>query len=244
MVKRVLMVAGVVVVTLVAAVVVMAHGDGGDERGVELYAENCLACHGPRGEARLDTHPAFAQAISYSLEFPTLVAQGVEGTYMGPWGVNYGGPLSDEEVLDLMAYAETWSGDEVPPLPAPVVPEGLSADAAAGAELYQVNCQGCHGPMGEGRGLALYPAIPPNSDVITATRRGVGDSMPPFADANGGPLSDDEINQIMAYVRTWERPTALQALAETNPAGAWQLVLLGGLGTVLVVGLFAASRRG
>jgi ubiquinol-cytochrome c reductase cytochrome c subunit len=245
MLKRVLMVTVGVVVALLAVVGVLAHEGGGDEHGAQLYAENCLACHGPRGEARLDTQPAFAKEISYSLEFASLVAQGVEGTFMGPWGVNYGGPLTDEEVLDLMAYAETWAGGEVPPLPAPEVPEGLSNDATAGAELYLVNCQGCHGPAGEGRGLARYPAIDPHADVVTATRRGVGNFlMPPFADVNGGPLNEEEINQIMAYVRSWDRPTALQAAAENNPAiGAWQLVLLGGLAAVFFAGFLTIVRR-
>ena len=244
MLKRGLLMAMVVGVVLLAGAVALAQEGGNGERGAQLYAENCLTCHGPRGEARLDTHPAFAQAINYSLSFEDVVAHGVDGTFMGPWGVADGGPLDATALADLTAYAATWANGEVPPLPAPQVPEGLSADATAGAELFLANCQGCHGPTGEGRGETRYPAIDPRADVITATRRGVADSlMPPFADVNGGPLSEDEISQVMAYVRSWERPTALQALAQTDPAGAWQLVLLAGLGMVLVVGLFASIRR-
>ena len=244
MAKRVLIGVAVGVVALLAVAGALAQEGGSAEHGAALYAQNCLVCHGPRGEARLDTQAAFATSISYSLDFADKVAQGVAGTYMGPWGTEYGGPLSDTDVMDLMAYAETWAGGEVPPLPAQEVPADLSGDAAAGAALFLANCQGCHGPEGEGRGLAFYPAIELHADVITATRRGAGNLMPPFADANGGPLSEDEIGQIMAYVRTWQRPTALQAAAENNPAnGAWQLVLLGGLLVVALVGFFAVNRR-
>lgn len=242
--KRVLRVAVGFAVVLLAAVGVLAQEGGDSEHGAAIYAENCLVCHGPRGEARLDTQAAFAQAISYRLDFADVVAQGVQDTYMGPWGVADGGPLTDADLQDLTAYAQTWTDGEVPSLPGSEVPEGLSADATAGAELYLTNCQGCHGPTGEGRGTALYPVIDPHADVITAARRGVGNRMPPFADINGGPLNDEQINQIMAYVRTWERPTALQAAAENNPAnGLVQLIILGGLLAVAVVGFGTLSRR-
>ncbi len=165
---------------------------------------------------------------------------------MGPWGSEYGGPLSEADLADLDAYAATWAGAETPPLPAVEIPEGLAGDAAAGAGLFLSNCAGCHGPAGEGRGdLARYPALELAPDVITATRRGVsGSLMPPFAQVAGGPLTEAEIGQIAAYTRTWERPSAMQVAAEASPEGAGLLILLIGMAAILLVGGAVMAGRG
>ncbi len=242
--KRVL--AAVLALTVIGVAAALAQGEGQVERGAALYAENCLACHGPQGEARAD-HEAFAAVIRYDASFVEVVAQGVEGTFMGAWGAAFGGPLSDQDLTDLGAYAQTWGSGQVPALPQPAIPAGLEAmgrgDPNLGAALFLTNCAGCHGPAGEGRGLDGFPALDPEADVLTATRRGAGERMPPFAQVNGGPLSEDNIADIMAYVRTWERPTALQVAAEAAPKGAWQAVLLVGLVAVLAVGGAVLSRR-
>ncbi len=245
--KRIWLAAALAAGLLIAGVAAVTAHEGGDAvHGAALYAENCLVCHGPRGEARLDGHAAFGGAIAYGLEFTNAVAQGIPETFMGPWGSAYGGPLSEADLADLDAYAATWAVGEIPPLPAPKIPEGLAGDAAAGAELFLTNCAGCHGPAGEGRGdLARYPALELGPDVITATRRGVNNSlMPAFAETSGGPLTEAEIGQIVAYVRTWERPSAMQVAAEASPEGAGLLILMIGMGAILLVGGAVMSGRG
>lgn len=237
----------VLVLAALGGAVALAQGDGDASRGAALYAEYCLACHGPRGEARASGE-AFAAAIVYDATFEEVVAQGVPATYMGPWGEAHGGPLSDEEIADLRAFVQSWTTGEAPPLPTPEVPSGLQAvgsgDPALGAALYLTNCAGCHGPQGEGRGLALYPPLSRSADFLAATRRGVpGTLMPAFASAYGGPLSEDDVSNLMAYVRTWERPSALEEAAQEVPPGAWQLVLLTGIGAILGVGLVVLVRH-
>jgi len=245
--KRIWLVAGLAAGLLIAGVAAVTAHEGGDAvHGAALYAENCLVCHGPRGEARLDGHAALGGAIAYGLEFTEVVAQGIPETFMGPWGTEYGGPLSEDDLADLDAYAATWAGTETPPLPAVDIPAGLAGDAAAGADVFLSNCAGCHGPAGEGRGdLARYPALELSPDVVTATRRGVsGSLMPPFAEVAGGPLTEAEIGQIAAYVRTWERPSAMQVAAEASPEGAGLLILLIGMAAIVLVGGAVMSGRG
>jgi mono/diheme cytochrome c family protein len=244
--KRVLVVA-VLALLLVGSAVAFAHEDGDPERGATLYVENCLACHGPKGEARA-THPAFAGVIQYDVTFADVLEQGVDGTYMHAWGVDYGGPLTHDDINDLLAYVQTWSLDEEVPLPPVEVPAGLDPAASLGAELYLTNCATCHGPQGQGRG-ANGPAFGPNADVLTLARRGEAapgkpeNGMPPFAQAYGGPLSENDLANIVAYVRTWQEPSALQEVAEDSPEGAGMLILLIGLGALLVVGGSVLLRR-
>ncbi len=232
--KRVLFVA-VLALLVVGSAVVLAQEDGDPERGAVLYVENCLACHGPHGEGRAE-HPAFSGAIQYDVTFIEVVEQGVEDTYMPAWGDDYGGYLSARDLGDLRAYAQSWSLEDEIPLPAVEVPADLSAEASLGAELYLTNCATCHGPDGKGRGENEL-AIGIDADVLTVARRGKdAEGMPPFAQAYDGPLSEEELASVMTYIRTWERHSVLQTVAEDSPEGAGMLILLMGLGALLVVG--------
>ena len=102
-----------------------------------------------------------------------------------------------------------------------------------GAELFEINCRGCHGPRGEGiPGLA-----PPLNDAHFFTRRldevgwqgGLKDyviatvssgrqvstrpdlypgsgspAMPTWSDRYGGPLRDDQIQALATFIINWE----------------------------------------
>lgn len=92
---------------------------------------------------------------------------------------------------------------------------GLAFPAAmhgqAGAAIYQAKCQMCHGADGAGSTPAgkAMKAIPFNSpdlikasdpDLFTATKNGKG-KMPAF----GAKLSDAEIKDSIAYIRTLQK---------------------------------------
>ncbi len=95
------------------------------------------------------------------------------------------------------------------------------------ANLYELNCSGCHGRGGEG-GLAVglasrgYLAYAPDAtirDVIANGRPGT--AMPPFATRAGGMLSDEQIDAIVAGIRAWApgpAPTPQTETAAGDPA--------------------------
>jgi mono/diheme cytochrome c family protein len=246
MTRRVLII-GVLVLLAFGVTIALAQegSEAGDPvQGAALYAEYCLACHGPQGEARA-SQEAFASAIRYSLTFADIVASGVEGTYMVPYSQANGGPLTDQDILDIQAYAETWQTEGFqPPLALSVSPD-LTEEQAQGARLFFFNCAGCHGREGLGRDLPGFPPIAAHVDVLAAARRGGTDTvMPPFAGQYGGPLTDDELTAMMAYVGTWERPAEMAVQAESGPKGVGMLIMLAGLGTLgLLVGGAVLSRR-
>ncbi|HSQ26445.1 MAG TPA: c-type cytochrome [Anaerolineales bacterium] len=82
-------------------------------------------------------------------------------------------------------------------------------DLAEGALLYEQNCIMCHGPYGEGRvGATLaknWPSIRPDLTVRTIITNGVpGTVMPPWSETKGGPLSESQIDSLVAFILSWQ----------------------------------------
>jgi mono/diheme cytochrome c family protein len=89
------------------------------------------------------------------------------------------------------------------PTQAPTVAAG---DAANGQSLFAANCAPCHGPNGEGTAFvpdalnnAQFLAGRTNEDLTTTIQTGVGGRMPAFAT-----LSDQEVLDLLAFIRTWQ----------------------------------------
>jgi cytochrome c oxidase cbb3-type subunit III len=74
--------------------------------------------------------------------------------------------------------------------------------------LYQQNCAGCHGEQGRGgAAIALnspvYLEIADDATVRRVTAQGVaGTAMPAFAQSSGGMLTDEQVNTIVAGIRS------------------------------------------
>jgi menaquinol-cytochrome c reductase cytochrome b/c subunit len=127
--------------------------------------------------------------------------------------------------LTLIAVAEA---------PPPADASVLTFDPAVdGAELFVANCAFCHGELGEG---APNPAQP--GDVIApistaeylasrtddSIRAAVSEGLPQFgmaafATTHGGPLQADEVDAIVAHVRSWEDDPPVQMDASVSAAG-------------------------
>ena len=86
--------------------------------------------------------------------------------------------------------------------------QDVPAAAAAGHALFSQSCVSCHGAAGEGggdRGPALNTGTfvhgSSDADLFRAIRSGIrGTAMAPF-----GGLSDTQISQLVAYIRTLDR---------------------------------------
>ena len=116
-----------------------------------------------------------------------------------------------------------------------------------GADLFDTNCRGCHGPQGEGTPGLCPPLNDKNfftrrltevgwtgtqEDYIVATVSsgrlvstrpelypGKGTpAMPAWSDHYGGPLRDDQIRIIADFIMNWE-PTAPERQVAATPAG-------------------------
>jgi len=229
------------------------------ERGAMLYAENCAVCHGERGEGRV--------GVFLRKDFPSInpsaflrqtISNGVRGSVMPAWSKANGGPLDENQIDDVVAYIQSWTGGQFIPLPtvAPVPtgqlrPTAIPGDPARGAILYAQNCRMCHGQQGEGQtGARLakdFPSIDPNAFLRQTISNGVrGSVMPAWSTRNGGPLGDQEIDDIIALIRTWGAPPAQPPQPSPPPAqgtdrgGDILFWIGGGLLVILLVGLALA----
>jgi cbb3-type cytochrome c oxidase subunit III len=91
----------------------------------------------------------------------------------------------------------------------------------AGRVLYDDNCAACHGQQGEGE-AGVGPALnsrdllktTSDETLFSLTNTGVpGTLMPAWGQTHGGPFTDDQVMQIVVFMRAWE-PTAPEIIAE------------------------------
>ncbi len=118
------------------------------ERGQLLYAANCAECHGANGEGNNGpslNNKKFLKNTHDEVIF-NLISSGVPGTAMPAWSQLHGGPFTDEQVRDLVAYVRNWEATATD-----VVQPTRAQDAARGAVIYGSTCYVCHGVNGEGK---------------------------------------------------------------------------------------------
>ena len=116
----------------------------------------------------------------------------------------------------LGACGGSHAADASTPAPVPTRFAGLSNPlgqeaAAAGAEIFHANCELCHGPEGHGDGVAGQ-ALEPKPKDLAQLQTAVGDDYLFWRIHEGKPgtamvgwngiLTDDEIWQIVAFIRT------------------------------------------
>lgn len=126
------------------------------ERGREEFVQGvqCAACHGPEGGGGFaSTDPTWpAPPLNNELhrytrtEVRRIIEMGRPGTPMPAWGVNFGGPLNDQRLDDVVNFLESIQ------LPADKRWE-LPATVTEGQAVFAQKCAVCHGPDALGRSM-------------------------------------------------------------------------------------------
>ena len=172
-----------------------------------LFQANCAACHGERIPTASDVIQA-RQAI----------AGGGAHETMPIWGQ----VLTAEQMDALVSYT---------------LAAASGSSTEAGQQLFDQNCTACHGEFGEGGPnptLADDIIAPISTAEYLATRDDVtlqaiiaqgqpNFGMSPFGNAFGGPLSDEEIAAIVAYIRSWEANPPVELPPEIPPSATVSL---------------------
>lgn len=99
-----------------------------------------------------------------------------------------------------------------------------SPDTERGEALYARMCALCHGENGEGYTAPASPALAsPNFLAVASdeylfenTARGrPGTRMSAWAESYGGPLADDDVRAIVAYIRAWQTTDSIDVSGVT-----------------------------
>lgn len=212
------------------------HDVVGDRNaGEELFQRDCAVCHGPQGSGT-DNGPSIVAEGTASIDFQmrtrrmplptpdTEVERGVAGRRDGT-PVSY----TEQELADVVAYAEEWStGPSVPELPEVV---GDARDPALGGELWRRHCAVCHQLAGRGGALLTDVEIPSvlrasELELVEAVRAGPG-SMPAYATST---IDEEEAVHLAQYVT--------DELQQAESPGGWSAGTLGPFAEGAVVWVF------
>jgi len=104
-----------------------------------------------------------------------------------------------------------------------VIPTG---DATRGLSLFLRNCYGCHGMNGRGGmapeiGNPVFQQAATDAFIVRTIQNGrVGTAMPAFQRKEAPVFSDQDIADVLAYLRTVAGPKAQRAMAQNTTASA------------------------
>jgi mono/diheme cytochrome c family protein len=156
--------------------------------GPSLFSAHCTSCHATRVPSASDFETARA-----------TIALGGAHQDMPAWGEI----LTDEQVDALVDYVET----------ATKLPDLGEAEG-----LFLQNCASCHGNLGEGGpnptrasdiiapiSTAEYLATRDDATLEAIIAQGQPNfGMSPFGDSFGGPLTSEQIDLLVSYLRKWQ----------------------------------------
>ena len=171
--------------------------------GKEIFSEQCSTCHGANGEGGVG--PALNNKkllqSTHADRFFAIIRSGVPSTQMPAWSVDYGGPLTDEEIRSVVSYIRAWEPN------APVIePAVFEPSAEQGALIFETTCAPCHGTNGVGTSLA--PAVNDATLLSAHDNEWLQSMMLYGLPAKGMPsfgivLSDEQSQHLLALFDAW-----------------------------------------
>lgn len=179
--------------------------------GEQVYTRYCAACHGNGTYSRWDKKSRrfiptirgtslVASASRGYLE--TNIELGRPGTQMPSWRKQAGG-LLPEEISAVVDYLRSGA-----PVQAPSAGIAQRGDRARGLELFLANCAGCHGVGGRGGmapevGNPVFQQAAGDEFIVQTIRNGrAGTAMPAFQRSDSPAFSDQNIADILAFLRS------------------------------------------
>lgn len=255
--KRWIVIAAVLLV-LVAGNAYAQEGGGDPERGADLYLENCAMCHGEDGQGRVGAALSMFPGIDPSAAIRQTITEGIDGTVMPAWGQDNGGPLNDQDILDITAYIQGVLGGTEPiaPFPEYIPPEieplpDIEGDPSEGALVFAQNCVTCHGDQAQGGfGWPLaktWSGNQPEIYIYDVVSVGIENTlMPGWAQSEGGPLDEQQIENVTAYILSLDPVEGLilpEQPAEGPLTANVSLLIFAAIALVFVVVVVVYYRR-
>ncbi len=185
-----------------------------------LYRQNCSACHGSDGRngPALDLANPHYQLIVDDASLKKWITGGMPGTQMPAFGESAGGMLTEKQVDALVSgsrkacrTAGSSREERTPPHSA-----DLQGDPIRGGQVYTASCLSCH--QGEKQKItgATYLALVSDQALRTIILAGRPDlGHPGWQNArSGGPLSDQDVTDVVSYLGSLRSKTPGQPYPE------------------------------
>ena len=198
--------------------------------GAALYLRQCAACHGNNGLGSVGVPLALPDflAVADDHYLRTTIRRGRPGRVMPAFT-----QLQDEEISALVRHIRGWQ----PPAAKSQAPiKALPGSTGRGERLYAQNCAVCHGDKGQGghgTGVTFsrprdYPILAPAlnnpgvlaaaSDDMIKTTLARGRAGTPMVSFREKGLSDKNLDDIVAYVRSFQKKPSPTAVPVDEPA--------------------------
>lgn len=188
----------------------IAMAQSGDAEAGKEKSQVCAACHGPNGESPTDMYPHLAgQHEKYLLkqmkDFKLAAETGGEQGRNNPIMMGQVATLSEQDMADLAAY---FSQQDHPKgeTPEDMIKAGEDLFRRGNPDTNMPSCSGCHGPRGNGMGLAAFPDISGQHAAYTASQLKMFRSEERANDPNGmmrgvtEKMSDEEIELLSKFL--------------------------------------------
>lgn len=191
--------------------------------GAESFGRYCALCHAADATGYAADHaPSLVSSTFLESASNEQIARGIRegrpGTAMAPYAKARGGPIDDDEIESIITFLRDRHPSRVR-LPASTI----TGDIVRGEALFASTCQRCHGSRmvrGDAVHLANPAFLSAASDAFlryAIVHGRPGTPMPAFRDA----LSDQQVDDLVAFVRSWATPPEPQRKAppEAPPLG-------------------------
>lgn len=185
--------------------------------GKALYNTHCAVCHNENGMGGIGLPLNGEKLDHYPRDYLfKTIRLGRKGRIMPAFE-----KLSDAQVNAIVDYLFSWRSHSRNVVFSKVPVKG---DSENGAKLFQNKCAQCHGKDGKSQGMGTgvtsarernFKVIPPalnnpgflasaNDEIIKYTIKNgrPGSIMPPQSITN---LSDNEVNDVVSYIRSFEQ---------------------------------------
>ncbi len=183
--------------------------------GEALFDKHCAVCHGVAGKGGVGVPlslPSFINSVADEY-LSTTIRHGRPGRIMPAFM-----ELSDAQIAAITRYMRTWTGKQAPQNDNTTI----SGDSEHGKVLFKQYCSQCHGVNGEGgKGTGVtfsrkrdLPIIAPalnNAGFLAAATDTMikntivfGREGTPMSSALVAGLSEEDIDDLVAYIRSFE----------------------------------------
>jgi len=210
------------------------------EEGSKLYQANCATCHGMNLQGT-DEAPTLVGVGEASADFQVRTGR-MPLAQSGPQAEKKPAQFTDEDIKALVAYIGSVSPG--PGIPSSDLTDG-TGDAAAGAELFRINCAMCHNVAGAGGALTEGKFAPSLADVGGTTIYEAmvtgPQNMPVFNDLNLTPEDKKNIISYLLYLDNNSSPGGID-LGNLGPVSEGLFIWIFGLGGIVAITIWLTAR--